>query len=173
MKEPGMKRDLTQRLLGVQLVVFDVDGVLTDGRIFKSESGEEWLAFQVRDGMGITRLKQEGIEVAVLSGRTSGAMMARAKELGLEMIHMGKTDKAPAIESIAQEAQVDLSSIAFVGDDLLDISAMEKVGLAVAVADAAEDVKNVAHLVLDTPGGMGAARELAEKILKAKGRWIT
>ncbi len=168
-----MERGLTQRLLAVKLLVLDVDGVMTDGRIFKSESGEEILAFHVKDGMAITRLKDEGIEPAVLSGRASGALMARAKELGIEKLHLGKKNKAEAVRIIARETGTDIEAVAFVGDDLLDIGAMKLVGLAVAVADAADEVKEIAHLVLKTPGGKGAVREIAEKILKAKGRWIT
>lgn len=166
-----MERNLTQRILIVKLVVFDVDGVLTDGRIYKSDTGEEMLAFDVRDGMGIARLKEEGIDVAIITGRSSGAVRTRSKELGIDKMVMGKKNKGEAIENMAREYGFQMDSIAFVGDDILDISAMKKVGLAVAVADAVEEVKKVAHLVLEKPGGRGAAREFAEIILKAKGVW--
>jgi len=166
-----MEEDIKQRMLAIKMIVFDVDGVLTDGRIFKTGGGEEILAFNVRDGAGIARLKREGIEVALISGRVSGATMSRAVELGVEKVQMGKKEKGEAIDSLAEESGIDLQAMAFLGDDLLDIAAMKKVGLAVAVADAADEVKDAAHMVLDTPGGMGAARELAETVLKAAGRW--
>ncbi len=163
--------NLSRLLLGVKMVVMDVDGVLTDGRIMKTESGEEILAFNVRDGMGINRLKKAGIEVAILSARSSGAVVARAKELGIEKVYLGQKEKGSFLDYVAGEANVDMDSVAYLGDDLADIEAMHKVGLSVAVADAAPEVKEVAVLVLDTPGGRGAVRELAEAILKPMKKW--
>jgi len=168
-----MKPNLSQRLKNIKLLILDVDGVLTDGRIYKTTSGEEMLAFNVRDGMGIARLKEEGIEVALLSGRTSGAMMARAKELGIEKIFLGNLNKGEVLKTIIREIGVEYSEVAYIGDDLADIEAMKKVGLAAAVADAAPEVKAAAEIVLETRGGRGAAREMAEKILKARNRWIS
>ena len=146
--------------------------MLTDGKIFKTESGEEMLAFNVRDGMGIARLKKEGIDVAILSGRASGAAMARAKELRIDKTLLGKSDKVEAITTLIKDTGIDFGTVAYIGDDLADIEVMKKVGLAVAVADAAPEVKAVAHLVLDTKGGKGAVREIAEKILKAQNKWV-
>lgn len=166
-----MERNLTQRLLGVKMVVLDVDGVLTDGRIMKTESGGEILAFDVKDGMGISRLKKAGIEVAILSARSSGAVVARAKELGIERVYLGQKEKGPSVEYLAGEANIDMDSVAYVGDDLADIEAMRKVGLPVAVADAAPEVKEQAVMVLDASGGRGAVRELAEAILRCMNKW--
>ncbi len=166
-----MQRYLTDRLASLELLVLDVDGVMTDGTIYKTGSGDEILGFNVRDGIGIKLLMDEGVEVAILSGRVSHATMARATELGIERVMMGKHEKSSAIESLTKEAGIDLDKTAFLGDDLLDIPAMKIVELAVAVADAAEEVKAAANMVLDTSGGQGAVRELAEKILKAKRKW--
>jgi len=166
-----MKRNLLRRLLGIKMVVLDADGVLTDGRIMKTESGEEILAFDVRDGMGINRLMKAGVEVAILSARSSGAVAARARELGIERVYLGRKEKGPVVEHLAGEAGVGLDAVAYLGDDLADIEAMQKVGLPAAVADAAPEVKEQALLVLAKPGGKGAVRELAETILKCRNEW--
>lgn len=157
------------RLAGVRAIFFDVDGVLTDGKIYLGRD-EEIKAYSARDGLAVVMAREAGIEVVLVTGRSSAAVTRRAGELGVGVFQNVK-DKLSCVKSICEEKGFDLAEIAFVGDDLPDISVMKEVGVSCAVADAASEVKDVAHLTTTCRGGEGAAREIIEKILRSQGKW--
>jgi 3-deoxy-D-manno-octulosonate 8-phosphate phosphatase (KDO 8-P phosphatase) len=159
--------DLEQRSAAIRLVVLDVDGVLTDGSILLG-GGEELKSFHVRDGLGLKRLLAAGIEVAVVSGRSSAAVSQRMAELGVRFVFQGVDDKLPVIERLREGLGIEAAEVAVVGDDLPDVPAMESAGLAIAVADAQPEVRALAHWVTTAAGGRGAAREVAERLLSAR-----
>jgi 3-deoxy-D-manno-octulosonate 8-phosphate phosphatase (KDO 8-P phosphatase) len=165
------KKDLSAALSRVRLLLLDVDGVLTDGRIIYNDRGEETKVFHVRDGLGIRLLIQSGIEVGIVTGRSSRALFHRCRNLGITRVHDGIRDKAALLESILFETGLEKSHTAFVADDLPDLGIFGRVGLAVAVADADPLVRKQADWVTAAPGGHGAVREVAEAILKAQGLW--
>jgi len=152
-------------------MMLDVDGVLTDGRLLYLPDGREAKTFHVRDGLGIQLMIASGVPVALISGRRSEATARRAEELGIELTYLGISDKEEAFQDILQRLDLNESQVAYVGDDLPDLHLMKKVGLSMAVADAASEVRAAAHVVLRTNGGQGAVREACERILKAKGAW--
>ena len=162
--------DLSERLARVRLLVLDVDGVLTDGAVVVGASGES-KRFDVRDGTGIKYLLRNDIGVAFVSGRYSEATARMAEELGVAEVHMPALRKWPAVEAMLERLGVAAADTAYVGDDLVDLPVMIRVGLAVAVADAHEEVRRRADAITERPGGRGAVREVAEAILKASGRW--
>jgi 3-deoxy-D-manno-octulosonate 8-phosphate phosphatase (KDO 8-P phosphatase) len=149
----------------------DVDGVLTDGSIIYTDSGEEIKCFHVRDGHGLRLLQQAGVELALITGRQSAAVTHRAQNLRLTHVFQGVRDKVAVLQGLQASLKVSPQETAVVGDDLVDLAMMRQAGLAVAVADAALEVKERAHLVTSAPGGYGAVRELSELVLKAKGLW--
>lgn len=155
----------------VRLLVLDVDGVMTTGELLYSRNGEECKAFNVRDGLGIKMLIREGIKVAIISGRRSRAVDLRADELGIEDVYQGVRDKAAVFEEIAKKYALGHEQAGFIGDDLADIPLLSKVGFAVGVANAADEVKERVDFVTTRPGGHGAVRELCELLLKSQGRW--
>jgi len=157
-------------LTEIRLLVLDVDGVLTDGRI-GGASGGEAKRFHVHDGYAILQWRRAGGVVALLSGRNSDETANRAKELGIEWVRLGVADKARGLEEILTEADVPASVAAYVGDDGPDLPAMERCGFAVAVADASPAVKKMAHYVTRRGGGRGAAAEVIEMILRKQKRW--
>lgn len=165
-----MERELLDRAARIKLVVFDVDGVLTDGRLYFDHEGREYKTFHARDGLGLRFLQEEGIEMAVISGRRSEVVARRLLAFGITLIYQGYEEKLAAFERILKERPYRPEEIAYVGDDLLDLPVMRRVGLAVAVADAHPIVKKHAHWVTELPGGEGAAREVCDLILAAKGR---
>lgn len=146
----------------------DCDGVLTDGRLWLTADGEEQKAFHVRDGQGIVLLHLAGIQTAIISGRISAATERRARELDMAYVRQGITDKVTALDEVLAEAGVSSDQCAYIGDDVGDISLMQRVGLAIAVADAAEETKAAAHHVTELRGGRGAVREACDMILKAQ-----
>ena len=146
----------------------DCDGVLTDGRIWLTADGEEQKAFHVRDGQGIVLLHGAGVQTGIISGRASAATERRARELGMTFLRQGVTDKVLVLEEVLREAGVSPDHCAYIGDDVGDIEIMRRVGLAVAVADAADAAKHVAHFVTTAAGGKGAVREVCEAILQAR-----
>lgn len=160
---------LKQRAESIQLVVFDVDGVFTDGRIYLNHLGEETKAFNVRDGHGVRMLIHYGIQVAVISGRKSKAVDVRMQELGIDDVMQGHIDKKQAFNTLISAKDIDPEQVAFVGDDIIDVQAMKLCGLAFAVGDAHEWVKQHADVVTTLKGGQGAVREVCELILDAKG----
>jgi YrbI family 3-deoxy-D-manno-octulosonate 8-phosphate phosphatase len=155
----------------VLALICDVDGVLTDGRVVLGSGGLELKSFHVADGTGIKYLLRSGIGVGFLTGRESDAVARRAEELGVAHVRQGAKDKLPAYESLAAALGVPDEGVCYVGDDLPDLPVLRRVGCPVAVADAREEVRAVAHYVTEAPGGHGAVRELAEHILKARDRW--
>ncbi|MFH1624940.1 MAG: HAD-IIIA family hydrolase [Pseudomonadota bacterium] len=155
----------------IKLLILDVDGVLTDGKIIYDNRGVESKCFDVRDGHGIKLLMRAGIEVGIISGRESGAVEHRAKDLGISMVYQRILDKVKVYEIILNEKGLADNQICFIGDDLVDIPLMKKVGFAVAVADGSEHVKVFADYVTVKNGGDGAVREICELILKAQDKW--
>lgn len=153
-------------MANIKLLLMDCDGVLTDGRLYYSSSGEELKAFHVRDGHAIVEWHRAGNRSGIISGRSSKAVETRARELGIEFVYQGVTDKVAALNEILKAAGVDASEAAFIGDDIPDIKVMEAVGFSVAVGDAAADVKQIADLVTEAVGGRGAVREAVEHLLK-------
>jgi 3-deoxy-D-manno-octulosonate 8-phosphate phosphatase (KDO 8-P phosphatase) len=154
----------------IKAVFTDVDGVLTDGRVHYGPTGES-VAFHIQDGIGQRLLQKAGIPVFWVSGRSSPAVARRAKRLGVTCLFPGDRDKSKTAEKVCRRKGWKMSEIAFIGDDLIDLPLMKRVGWAVAPADARPEMKRVAHHVTKAPGGHGAFREAAEKLLKAQGRW--
>jgi 3-deoxy-D-manno-octulosonate 8-phosphate phosphatase (KDO 8-P phosphatase) len=162
-----MKASLKQ----VKLLVLDVDGVLTDGRIIYTDSGEQIKQFTSRDGLGLRLLMDNGILVGIITGRISGALTHRCRNLGIDLIFDGIFNKAEALDRMAGKTGIDPSAMAFMGDDLIDLPAMARAGVAIAVADAADEVKARADIITRASGGHGAVREICDAILKATGLW--
>ena len=152
----------------VELAVFDVDGVLTDGRIILGADGSEHKAFDVRDGLGMVRLREAGVTLAVITGRSSTVVETRMRELGISHVYQGVGDKRAALVALQSELGVSAGQTCYLGDDLPDLPAMEAAGLAVAVADACTEVRCRAAWTTRARGGRGAARELCELILAAR-----
>ena len=150
----------------LQLLALDVDGVLSDGRLYYTDQGEEFKSFNIRDGLGIKLLQRAGITVAIITGRTSAMVTRRAAELGIAHVVQGREDKLEALLDLCGNLKIDLSNVAYMGDDLPDRKAIMAVGLGATVADAASDVAAIADWQSRLPGGQGAVRELAEAWLR-------
>ena len=159
------------KLAKVKMVIFDVDGVLTDGGIAIDHEGLETKTFHVHDGSGIKYLMRAGLQVALLSGRVSAATEHRAKELGVTEVHQGAKLKLPVFEEILGKHRLPPEEVCYVGDDLPDLPVMRKVGFAVAVVNARPEVLEAADYVTAAAGGAGAARELAELLLRVQDKW--
>lgn len=157
----------------VRLFLVDVDGVLSDGGIVYDGDGRESKRFHVRDGHGIKLLQRAGVEVGILSGRSSEAVSVRARELGISLVRQGAFDKVAVWEEILNARGVPPEETAFVGDDIVDLPLLRKVGFAAAVADAEEYVASAADYVSSRPGGQGAVREIIEFVLRSSGAWET
>ncbi|MFU8818509.1 MAG: KdsC family phosphatase [Desulfurivibrio sp.] len=153
----------------ISLLLLDVDGVMTDASILYTDSGTEFKAFSTRDGLGIRLLQEAGVEVGIITARSSEAVRRRAADLGLKHLFQGARDKLVAYEQILREQRLQPSRIAYMGDDWLDLPLLVRAGFAVAPADAVAEVKAVAHYVTRRPGGKGAVRELCELIIAARG----
>ena len=162
---------LEQRIQQVRLIISDVDGVLTDGGITFDNQGIESKKFHVRDGMGIKLWQKTGHHFAILTARSSHIVKVRAAELKIPIVRQGFEDKLPVAKQIIEELDLAPENVCYIGDDLTDLRVMNTVGFAVAVADAAAEVREAAHFVTKLPGGHGAVRELTEKILQAQKRW--
>ncbi len=160
---------LQQRAAAVRLAIFDVDGVLTDGRLYFMPDGTEFKSFNTLDGHGIKMLINSGVEVAIISGRKSPLVERRAANLGIKHLIQGREDKLNALAELRESVQVELDEIAFLGDDLPDLPVMRRVGLGMAVASADPFVRQHAHGVTQANGGAGAAREFCELIMRAQG----
>jgi 3-deoxy-D-manno-octulosonate 8-phosphate phosphatase (KDO 8-P phosphatase) len=160
-----------ERAAQVRLLILDVDGVLTDGRLYYGSGGEAMKAFDVRDGHGITLLREAGIEVALLTARRSEIVAVRARELGVERVVQGAADKVIGFESLCGETGVSEQRCGYMGDDWPDLAVLGRVGFAATVADAAPEVRAVAHWVATASGGHGAVRQVAEFVLRAQGRF--
>lgn len=162
---------MTDRLKHLRLLLLDVDGVLTDGSITYSDSGEQIKTFNARDGLGLRLLMDAGIEVGIVTARVSGALGHRCENLGISLVFDGVKDKARAFDRITGQTGIPAQDIGYMGDDLLDLPAMTRAGVAFTVADAPEEVKQQADVISDHPGGRGAVRQVCEAILKARGSW--
>ncbi len=155
-------------LKNIKLLLLDVDGVLTTGQIIYSTGGVETKAFSVKDGLGIRLLRDAGIDVGIVTGRRSEALLVRCRDLGITLVYDGVKAKADVLDEILEVTGFSAEEIAFMGDDLPDISLMKKVGIGIAVNDAHDAVKSAAGIVTRLPGGKGAVREVCEMILDAK-----
>ena len=159
---------LEERAARVQLAVFDVDGVFTDGRLYYGAKGEQMKTFHVRDGHGIKLLLRHGLRVVVISGRRSPAVAQRMRELGIRHLFQGRDDKLAVLQKLLPRLKLTWSQVACVGDDLVDLPLFEAAGLAVAVADAQPEVRARAHHVTRARGGEGAVREVCDLLLAAR-----
>jgi 3-deoxy-D-manno-octulosonate 8-phosphate phosphatase (KDO 8-P phosphatase) len=157
-----------ERLAGVRLVAFDVDGVFTDGRIYIADDGTESKAFHTQDGFGVRQLLQSGLHVAVISGRSSTAVEKRMAELGVPHVILGCKDKVAAMQDLATALDIELEACAFVGDDVPDLALLERVGLSVAVANAVARVRERCDYVTRRRGGAGAVREVCDLVIAAQ-----
>jgi len=155
----------------IKLVIMDVDGVLTDGTITVTPEGEDLKSFNSHDGAGIRYLLRAGIHAAIISGRASRAVEARARDLGIEHVYLGVHYKVPVYEQIIDSLNVRDGEVCYIGDDLMDIPVMRRVGLPVAVSNARPETKQHALYVTTAHGGRGAVRETIEWILKREGKW--
>jgi 3-deoxy-D-manno-octulosonate 8-phosphate phosphatase (KDO 8-P phosphatase) len=159
---------ILERARRIKLLLMDCDGVLTDGRIWLTADGDEQKTFHVRDGQGIVLLHRAGVQTGIISGRASAATERRARELGMTFLRQGVTEKVLALDEVLREAGVSPDECGYIGDDVGDVEIMKRVGLAVAVADAADAAKHVAHFITTAAGGKGAVREVCETILQAQ-----
>lgn len=162
--------DIIAKAKRIKLVIFDVDGVLTTGQLFYSETGESLKVFNVKDGLGIKLLQKIQIKTAVITSRHSEMLTNRMSELGVDFVFQGQADKKAAYVELLQELQLEDESVAYIGDDLPDLPLIKKSGLGVAVADADESVKLAADWLTSKNGGMGAVRELADFIIESQQR---
>jgi 3-deoxy-D-manno-octulosonate 8-phosphate phosphatase (KDO 8-P phosphatase) len=162
--------DALQRAGRVRLMLFDVDGVLTDGRLWYGPSGEELKAFSVLDGHGLKLLRESGIAVGILSGRTSAAVATRAAELGIAQVRQGVDDKRAAFEDLLARSALGAEAAGYMGDDVVDLPVLRRCGFACAPREAQELVRTHAHYVAAAPAGAGAAREVCEFVLRAQGK---
>jgi 3-deoxy-D-manno-octulosonate 8-phosphate phosphatase (KDO 8-P phosphatase) len=166
-----MNADVQERAARIKLLLMDCDGVLTDGRIWLFDDGEEQKGFHTRDGLGIDLLHRAGLRSGIISGRTSRAVETRAHTLGMSFVVQGHENKVQAFADVLAQASVVNTEVAYIGDDLNDIPLIVKSGLGVAVADAALETREHAHYVTKALGGFGAVREVIELILKSQDRW--
>ncbi len=168
-------QEILDKARRIRLVVFDVDGVLTDGGLFIDCDGREHKVFNSRDGHGMKMLQESGVRIGIISGRNSGAVTHRMSGLGIDLVFQGWQDKLPAFEQLRQTAGLDTFEIACVGDDVVDLPMLRRSGLAIAVNDAHELVRKHADWITPSCGGRGAARDVCELIMQARGvlasRW--
>lgn len=158
-----------ERARHIKLVIFDVDGVLTDGGLLFDDQGREYKVFHARDGHGMKMLQRGGVKIAVVSGRETPVLAGRMAELGVELVYQGRQDKLPVLLQLLSDLELNPEQVAYVGDDVVDLPVMGRVGLAVAVADAHDLVKQYAHWQTPTPGGRGAARDVCDLIMRTQG----
>jgi len=163
--------EILERARRVRVVLLDVDGVLTDGRLYVFSDGTEGRAFHVRDGHGIAMARRAGLTFGILSGRTSKAVADRAAELGIEEVHQGVSDKGARFRQILERLDVAPDAVCFVGDDIVDVPVLRRAGLAVAPADAEESARAASHLATRARGGEGVVREVVDLLLRAQGSW--
>lgn len=162
---------MRERLEKIRLLLLDVDGVMTDGRIVYDDRGGEVKAFDVKDGHGIKLLQRAGIRVGIITGRQSEVVDRRAAELGIEWVYQGAKDKLVPFLDVLHKTGLTAEHVAYVGDDLPDLPILRRVGFAATVADAIEELKPHVHYVTRHPGGCGAVREICDLLLRESGRW--
>jgi len=163
--------EITERARKIRLLILDCDGVLTDGQIIMLPGGDETKAFDVKDGHAMVMAQRAGLPIAIISGRKSSVVQARAKELGIAHLHQMAWVKTEPYEAILSQEGLSDADVCYVGDDVVDIPLLRRAGLSVAVADAVEEAKQYSHFVTTRAGGRGAVREIIELILKAQSKW--
>jgi 3-deoxy-D-manno-octulosonate 8-phosphate phosphatase (KDO 8-P phosphatase) len=164
-----MSNELLQRAQNIKLAVFDVDGVLTDGKLYFLVDGSEFKTFNTLDGHGIKMLINSGVRTAIITGRNTPVVERRAKNLGIQHLYQGREDKLVVLDELLAELGLDYSQVAYLGDDLPDLPVIRRVGLGMAVASADRFVRKHAHGITEARGGEGAAREFCELIMQAQG----
>ena len=164
-----MTQDASARASAIRLMVFDVDGVMTDGRIYMSNSGEEMKSYHILDGQGVKMLRESGVEVALLTARQSRIVARRAAELGIARVCQGVSDKRSAFDALLAESRLERQSAGYAGDDLVDLPVLTCCGFAASVPHAPEAVRSRAHYVTRAAGGRGAVREVCEFVMRAQG----
>ena len=158
-----------EKAKSIRIVIFDVDGVLTDGTLYFTDSGEEIKAFNSRDGHGMKMLKASGVELAIITARESRSVKLRAENLNITLLYQGEKNKLKVFESLVTKLKFDMSSCAYVGDDLIDLPVMTRCGLSICVPSSPILVKKHAHYVTNSEGGQGAVREVCEMIMRSQG----
>jgi 3-deoxy-D-manno-octulosonate 8-phosphate phosphatase (KDO 8-P phosphatase) len=166
-----MEANAIARAARVRLMIFDVDGILTDGSLHYGPDGEVVKTFNVLDGHGIKLLQQSGVATAIISARQSGTVARRAADLGIQHLYQGVHDKRAAFEQLLQQTKIEAQACGFVGDDVIDLPILSRVGFAASVPDGHPEVKSRVHYVTQASGGRGAARELCDFILRAQGNY--
>ena len=166
----GLNLSLTQRLAAVKLFLCDVDGVLTDGTVLLGE-GKEYKIFSIQDGLGLLLLKKFGLRVGWISARPSAVTQQRGEELRIEFVYQVKGNKVATVEELLKVTGFHWNEVCYMGDDVVDLGVLKRAGVAVAVANAIDDVKALAHYVTAKRGGHGAVREVVELLLRAQGKW--
>ncbi len=162
---------LVETCAQIELILSDVDGVMTDGGIHVLDDGRQMVTFHIRDGMGVRLWREAGKRFGIVTGRNLEAVRKRAQDLWLDIVKLGAEEKLPAVDAIAADLGLRREQVCYIGDDLLDLAAIRAVGLGIAVADAVEDVRHAAKYVTSVPGGQGPVREVVELVLKNTGRW--
>ena len=166
-----INQDILDRAKRIKILVVDIDGVMTDGRVVYGIYGDELKFFDVQDGFGITLLDRAGIKTVIITAKKSRIVKMRAKDLKVAKVYQGFIDKLIPFEDILKIFKITPESICFIGDDLIDIPVLKRVGFAVAVPNAVEQVKQCVHLITQNSGGRGAVREICDLILKAQNKW--
>lgn len=169
MREIGEEQ--AARAARVRMILLDADGVLTDGRLTYCSDGSEIRSFHVHDGFGIRLAREAGLTVGIISGRASAVLEKRAEELSITEVHQRVLDKSGCLDELLERLGATAEEVCFIGDDLIDLSVMRRVGFAAAPADAQPGVRKAAHYVTERGGGRGAVREVIEIVLRASGRW--
>ncbi|KPJ93915.1 MAG: 3-deoxy-D-manno-octulosonate 8-phosphate phosphatase [Gammaproteobacteria bacterium SG8_15] len=163
--------EVLNRAKHIKLIIFDVDGVLTDGSLFYGDDGQEYKAFNSRDGHGMKMLQETGVQIGIITGRTSEVVLHRMKNLKVQHIYQGRLEKLPAFEELIGKLGITPEHVAYVGDDVVDLPIMIRVGLAITVPGAHDLAKQHAHWITSKPAGAGAARDICEMIMKAQGTY--
>lgn len=171
MKKEITNEELKTKAERIKLFIMDVDGVLTDGRIILGEDGQELKFFHVQDGAGIKLAQRAGIKTAIITGRSSQAVTRRAEELEIGDVYQGIADKAAVLKELLDKHGLGLAEVAYIGDDLTDLSILSRVGLPLTVANGVAEVKEEVDYITESLGGAGAIREAIELVLKLKGAW--
>ena len=164
-------QEVLDKAKNIKLVIFDVDGVLTDGSLFYGDDGQEYKAFNSQDGHGMKMLQQSGVLVGIITGRTSDVVTHRMKNLGITHVYQGKLEKLPAYEELLKKLSLQQDQVAYVGDDVVDLPILIRAGLAITVPGAHELAKKHSHWITTRKAGAGAAREICELIMKAQGTY--
>lgn len=168
-----MKCRWVKKVKDIKLIVLDVDGTLTDGKIYYDSAGNEMKAFNAKDGMAIAQAGKNGIDIAIITGRNSNVVERRAKELGIKHIYQGIDSKVEALECILNKLDINLNQVMYIGDDINDIEIMKKVRYKACPKDAVEEIKNISNIISSKAGGDGAVREVIETVLKKQDKWIS